>query len=61
VVKPIVKVPFGRPRKRWDLREEGFWDVRWVDLAGFGKEILKLRVLLPQCSLFSLCACDKWT
>jgi hypothetical protein len=37
--KPEGRRPLGRPRRRWennikmDLREIGFWDVDWINLA----------------------------
>jgi hypothetical protein len=39
VGKPEGKKPLGRPRRRWvdnikmDLREKGWYDMDWIDLA----------------------------
>jgi hypothetical protein len=39
VGRPEGRRPLGRPRQRWednikmDLREIGFWDVNWINLA----------------------------
>jgi hypothetical protein len=59
--KPEEKRPLGRPRRRWedgirmDLREIGFGDVDWIQLAqdrdrwrAVVSAVMNLRVLAPR-------------
>jgi hypothetical protein len=61
VGKPEGKIPFGRPRRRWedgirmDLMEIGLGSVDWIGLAqdrdrwrAVVSEVMDLRVLAPR-------------